>query len=65
MVLVEVGGEALEVVLEEELAEEGGVAALDGDVPGQHHDEVEEDAGNPDGAAQERTTRGAGRGRAG
>ena len=52
MVLVAVGGEALEVVLEKELAEEGGVAALDGDVPGQHHGEVEQDAGDPDGAAE-------------
>ncbi len=54
VVLVAVGGEALEIVFEEEEAIEGGVALLDGDVPGQHHDEVEQDAGEPDGAAEER-----------
>ena len=54
MVLIAVGGEAFEVVLEEEEAEEGRVAALHGDVPGEHHDEVEQDAGDPDGAAQQR-----------
>ena len=53
-VLVEVGGEAFEVVLEEEDAEEDGVAVLDGDEPGQHHGEIEDDAGNPDAAAQQR-----------
>ena len=40
MVLVAVGGEAFEIVFEEEEAVEGGVALLDRDVPGQHHDEV-------------------------
>ena len=53
MVLVAIGGEALEIVFEEEEAVEGGVALLDGDVPGQNHDEVENDAGHPDGAAEE------------
>ena len=42
MVLVAVGGEALEVVLEEEEAIEGWVALLDGDVPGEDHEEIEE-----------------------
>ena len=54
VVLVAVGGEALQIVFEEEEPVEGRVALLDGDVPGQHHDEVEHDAGPPDGAAQQR-----------
>src|SRR4051794_40166698 len=54
MVLEVVAGEALEVVFPEKFAEEGGVAALHGDVPGQHHRKIEQDAGNPDGAAEDR-----------
>ena len=38
MVLEAVGGEALEIVFEEEEAVERGVALLNGDVPGQHHE---------------------------
>ena len=53
VVLETVGSEAFQIVLEEEEAVEGGIALLDGDVPGQHHDEVEQDAGEPDGAAQD------------
>jgi hypothetical protein len=48
LVLVAIGGEALEVVLEKELAEEGGILVLNGDEPGQHDGEVEEDAGPPE-----------------
>src|ERR1700722_11466363 len=54
MVLETVGGEALDIVLEEEEAVEGGVAPLDLDVPGQNHDEEEGDAGPPDGSSEER-----------
>ena len=53
VVLVAVGGEALQIVLEEEELIEGGVASLDGDVPGQHHDQVKRDSGPPDGATEE------------
>ena len=42
LVLVAVGGEALQVVLEEKFAEEGGILVLHGDEPGQHHGEVEQ-----------------------
>ena len=65
MVLVAVGGEALEIVFEEEEAVEGGVASLDGDVPGQHHDEVEQDAGAARWCGGGETTRGGGRRREG
>jgi len=54
MVLETVGGEALDIVLEEKEAVKGGVAALDLDVPGQNHDEEEGDAGPPDGSSEER-----------
>ena len=54
VMLVAVGGEALEIVLEEEKLVEGGIASLDGDVPGEDHYEVKNDAGEPDGAAEER-----------
>ena len=41
MVLVEIGGEPFQIVLKEEVAEEGaGFVALHGDVPGQHHGQV-------------------------
>ena len=40
-----IGGEALEIVFEEELAVKGGVAALDGDVPGQNHHEIKDQPG--------------------
>ncbi len=53
MVLVAIGGEALEVVLEEEEAVEGRILELDGDVPGKDHREVKEDSGQPDGSAEE------------
>src|SRR3981081_1023629 len=53
MVLVAIGGEAFQILFEQEETVEGGVALLDGDVPGQHHDEVERDAGPPDSAAEE------------
>ncbi len=53
VVLIAVGGEALQIVLEEEELVEGRVALLDGDVPGEHHHQVEQDAGEPDGAAEE------------
>ena len=51
--LIAVGGEALQIVLEEEEPVEGGVALLDGDVPGQHHDEEQGDTRPPDSAAEE------------
>ncbi len=54
MVLEAIGGEALQVVLEEEDAVEGGISLLDGDVPGKDHREIEQDAWKPDGAAEER-----------
>ena len=54
MVHVLVGGEAFEIVLEEEFAIEGGVAALDGDVPGQNHHKVEDEAGKPNRPAKQR-----------
>ena len=54
VMLVAVGGEALQIVLEEEKLVEGGIASLDGDVPGEDHYEVKNDAGEPDGAAEER-----------
>ncbi len=54
MVLVAVGGEALQIVLEEEESVEGGVVPLNGDVPRKHHREVKKDAGEPDGATEER-----------
>jgi len=54
MVLEAVGGEALEIVFEEEETVEGGVAALDFDVPGQDHDQEEQDSGPPDCPAEER-----------
>ena len=54
VVLEAIGGEALEIVFEEEEAVEGGVAALDLDVPGEDHDEEESDAGPPNGSSEER-----------
>ncbi len=50
-VLVAVGGEALEVVFEEEDAEEVRVLALDLDVPGQDHEEEEREPREPEAAA--------------
>src|SRR5580658_9459847 len=49
--LVAVAGEALDVVLEKEEAEEVRIAPLNRDVPGQHHQQEEPEAGEPDGAA--------------
>ena len=51
MVLVAIGGEAFEIVFEEEETVEGRVLPLNGDVPGQHHEEIEDYSGEPDGAA--------------
>ncbi len=48
-----VGGEALQVVLEEEHMEEVGIAPLHRDEPGQHHREIQHGAGPPEGAAQD------------
>ena len=48
--LVTVAGVALQVVLDEKLAEEGGVLVLYRDEPWQHHGKVEDDAGPPQGA---------------
>ena len=45
MVLVAVGGEALQVLLEEEELVEGGVAELDGDEPRQNDDKEERQTG--------------------
>ena len=47
-VLVAVGGEALQIVFEKELAEEGGILVLHGDEPGQHHGEIEQHARPPE-----------------
>ena len=52
-VLEAVGGEALQVVLEEEDPEEVRVAVLYRDEPGQHHRQVENDSRPPDGSAQD------------
>ena len=51
LVHVAVGGEAFQVVFEEEDAQEVGIAPLDRDIPWQHHGEIENHPGNPDGAA--------------
>src|SRR5580658_7619874 len=48
--MINVLREAGEIVFEDEEAEEFRIAQLDGDVPGQHDGEVEEDAGDPEGA---------------
>ena len=53
VVLVSVGGEALQIVFKEELAVKGGIAALDSDVPGQDHQQEEADSGPPEGAAED------------
>ena len=48
LMLVAIGGEALEIVFEEEFAEEGGVLVLHGDEPGQDDGEVEQHARPPE-----------------
>ena len=53
LVLVAIGGKAAQVLVEEELAEEGGVLVLDGDEPGQDDGEVEQHARPPEGAADD------------
>ncbi len=63
VVLVAVGGEALEIVLEEEELVEGRVAALDLDVPGQDHERGRGRCRGSRWCGGGRTTRGAGRGR--
>ena len=52
--LVAIRGEALKIVLEEKEAVKGWIAALHLDVPRQYHHEVEHDAGDPNGAPQQR-----------
>ena len=48
--VIDVLGEAREIVFEDEDAKEFRIAQLHGDVPGQHHGEIERDAGEPQGA---------------
>ena len=53
-VLVAVGGETGDILLHEEFVEEGGVGPLHGDKPGQHDGEIEEHAGPPERASDNR-----------
>ena len=53
LVLVAIGGESAQVLVEEEFAEEGGVLVLDGDEPGQNDGEVEQHAGPPERSAHD------------
>jgi len=52
IVLEAIGGKALEIVLEEEDFDKGGVPALDGDKPGEDHREIKHDARPPEAAAK-------------
>src|SRR5208283_5191679 len=53
-VLEAAGGEALEVVFQEEYFQKIGVAVLHGDKPGEHHGEIQDHSRPPDGTAQDR-----------
>ncbi len=48
-----VGGEALQVVFQEENAQKVGITPLYRDIPGQHHGEVENHPGEPERPAQQ------------
>src|SRR5450631_1060338 len=50
--LIEIGSEAFEVVLNEEVVQKCRIFPLHRDVPRQHHHQIEQDAGNPDGPAK-------------
>ena len=52
LMLVAIGGEPLQIVLEKEDAEKVGITPLHGNEPGQHHGKVEHGAWPPEGSSQ-------------